>query len=72
MQSFSGILDLSTVYGANLNVSQRLRTKEKGLMKTNMLGPTLPTRAQGGYKQDEHGKPMFINYYFVYHEFSSL
>ena len=28
--SISGILDLSTVYGANIDVSQRLRSKEKG------------------------------------------
>ena len=53
--SISGILDLSTVYGANIDVSQRLRSKEKGLLKTNMLGPTLPTRAQGGYTKDENG-----------------
>ena len=71
MPSFSGILDLSTVYGANLNVSQRLRTKEKGLMKTNMLGPTLPTRAQGGYTQDEHGNQM-IDYDFNTINFSYL
>ena len=58
MPYFSGILDLSTVYGANINVSKRLRTNEKGLLKTNMLGPTLPTRAQGGYKKDENGNQM--------------
>ena len=51
----SGILDLSTVYGADQDVSERLRTQEKGLMKTNKLGPTLPTRAQGGYTKDQDG-----------------
>ena len=37
------------------DVSERLRTQEKGLMKTNKLGPTLPTRAQGGYTKDQDG-----------------
>ena len=50
------------MYGADLNVSERLRTKEKGLMKTNNLGPTLPTRAQGGYTKDKDGN---INYSII-------
>ena len=41
-------------------------------MKTNMLGPTLPTRAQGGYTQDEHGNQMMIDYEFEYNIFPSL
>ena len=58
---FSGILDLSTVYGSNNNVAKRLRTYKHGLLKNNMLGPTLPTRAQGGYTKDENGN-QFINF----------
>ena len=63
MLYFSGILDLSTVYGSNNNVAKRLRSLEKGLLKTNMLGPTLPTRAQGGYTKDENGNKRVAQLY---------
>ena len=43
---------MSTVYGSSETILQRLRSFRNGLMKTNSLGPTMPTRVQGGINKD--------------------
>ena len=44
----SSFIDGGNVYGENIDKATRLREFSGGKMKTHRLGPTLPTRRQGG------------------------
>ena len=53
MNMNSAYIDGGAVYGSNPHISNKLRAGRLGLMKTNSLGPTLPTRREVGLKGKE-------------------
>ena len=54
MNVHSAYIDGGAVYGSDLETATKLRTLSNGALKTNNLGPTLPTRGEvgleGGYQ----------------------
>ena len=53
MNALSAFIDGGTVYGSTEETAARLRSSSGGLMRTNRLGPTLPTRTEAGLREEE-------------------
>ena len=53
MNALSAFIDGGAVYGSDEETAGKLRTHSGGLMRTNSLGPTLPTRTEAGLREEE-------------------
>ena len=53
VNALSAFIDGGAVYGSDEETAHSLRTLSGGLMRTNSLGPTLPTRTEAGLREEE-------------------
>ena len=53
MNGLSAFIDGGAVYGSTEETAAGLRSDSSGLMRTNRLGPTLPTRTEAGLREEE-------------------
>ena len=53
MNGLSAFIDGGAVYGSDEETAGRLRSHSGGLMRTNRLGPSLPTRSEAGLREGE-------------------